>query len=137
MNKICHSLNSLIGSDLVNIDKNALTSILQLIRLTSQDKIVWQIEDPPLIFLCEPNSRIPLFMTIRQKCQQIALYQHQYRLFDIDYRQYFWSEKVILAILDISGCILLEEREQTPAIFKLFEMVRRKVYGIDIAEPIN
>lgn len=115
----------------MSLDEKVVTLIVKLNRLTSQEKITWQVKDPPRSILRGTDDHIPLFMITQYKGQRFALYQHRYQTFNIDFEQFFWDEKVILAILDIEERVLWEEREQSSALFDLFETARRKVSDID------
>ncbi len=113
------------------IDEKIVNLIVKLNKLTSQGMITWEVEDPPRTIVRGTDDHIPLFMVTRYKGQRFALYQHRYQSFSMEFEQLFWNERITLAILDNEDRVLWEEREQSSALYDLFETTRRKVSDID------
>lgn len=105
--------------------------IVKLNRLTSLGQIKWKVMDAPRTILRGTDDHIPLFMFTAYKNQRFGLYQHRYQSYDGDHDRFYWSERVVLAILDTEGRVLWETPEYSPALFDLFETVRKKVANIE------
>lgn len=109
-----------------------LTSlVVKLNKLTSLDQISWEVEDAPRTILRGTDDHIPLFMTSKYKGQRFGLYQHRYQSYDGEHERFYWSERVVLAILDSTDRVLWETSGQSSALFDLFETARNKVSNID------
>ena len=109
-----------------------ITSLLvKLNRLTSLDKICWQVEDPPRPMIRGTDDVIPFFLYASYKGQRFGLYQQRYQSYDGERDRLYWNEKVVLAILDFDGRVLWETPRQSSALMDLFETARRKVVNID------
>ncbi|OQS40804.1 hypothetical protein [Chromobacterium haemolyticum] len=115
----------------MSLDEKMTTLIVKLNKLTSQKKIFWYVKEPPRTILRGTDDHIPLFMMAKYKDQYFAIYQHRYQDFSVEFENFYWSEKIVLAIIDIDGHVLWEVREETSALYDLFETVRRQISKID------
>lgn len=115
----------------MNSDDKIQNLIIRLNRLTSQEQIKWKIDDPPIAFVRGTDDHIPFFVHCEYMGKRFALYQIRHQHFDIYNDRPFWSENIVLAILDESNRILWEERNQPSLLFDLLETVRRKVSNIE------
>lgn len=105
--------------------------IVKLNRLTSLGQLTWEVEDAPRTILRGTDDHIPLFMATTYKGQRFGLYQHRYQSYDGDHDRFYWSERLVLAILDPEDRMLWETPGQSSALFDLFETARKKVSNID------
>lgn len=112
-------------------DEKITSLLVKLNRLTSLDKIKWEVTDPPRSIARGTDDFIPLFLTATYKNQRFGLFQQRYQSFDGDRERHYWSERLVLAILDSEGRVLLETPQQSSALFDLFETARKKVANID------
>lgn len=116
----------------MSFDDKIHNLIIKLNRLTSQEQIKWKIDDPPRSIIRGTDDHIPFFVHCEYMGKRFALYQIRYQLFDINIERTYWSENIVLAILDESDRVLWEERNQASLLFDLLETVRRKVSNIDV-----
>lgn len=116
-------------------DEKITTLLVKLNRLTSLEQIRWEVTDPPRAIARGTDDHIPLFLTTTYKAQRFALYQQRYQSFDGDRERFYWSERLVLAILDDEGRAIWEAPNQPSALYDLFETARNKVANID--EVIN
>lgn len=114
----------------MNSDEKITNLIVKLNKLTSLDKIEWEVADAPRAIL-RGDDHIPLFMTCSYKGQRFGLYEHRYQAYDGEHDHFYWTNRIVLAILDREGRALWETPTQTPALFDLFDTVRKKVSNID------
>jgi hypothetical protein len=105
--------------------------IVKLNRLTSLGQIKWEVMDAPRTILRGTDDHIPLFMFTAYKGQRFGLYQHRYQSYDGDHDRFYWTERLVLAILDSEGRALWETPGHSSALFDLFETVRKKVSNIE------
>ncbi|NML27449.1 hypothetical protein [Zoogloea dura] len=105
--------------------------LVKLNRLTSLDKIVWQVTDPPRTLARGTDDVIPFFMYATHKGKHFGLFQQRYQSYDGEHERFYWSEQVVLAILDYDGRVLWETSSYSSALADLFETARRKVANVD------
>ncbi len=105
--------------------------ITKLIRLTSEDKIIWDTMDPPNSITKGTNDIFPLFFKTIYKAKNVALYQQRYQDFNPDTEQFYWTERVRFAILDEMNIVVWENHEQSPALLDLLNTIREKAAGFD------
>ncbi len=115
----------------MSFDDKIHNLIIKLNRLTSQEQINWKVDDPPRSIVRGTDDHIPFFAHCEYMGKHFAIYQHRYQSFDINIEKTYWSENIILVILDESDRVLWEERNQAYLLFDLLETVRRKVSNID------
>ena len=106
--------------------------IVKLNKLTALDQLTWEVEDAPRTILRGTDDHIPLYMTTKYKNQRFGLYQHRFQSYDGDRDRLYWSERLILAILDREDRVLWETPGQYSSLFDLFETARKKVSNIEI-----
>ncbi|MEJ8675691.1 hypothetical protein [Chromobacterium amazonense] len=115
----------------MNLDEKMTALIVKLNKLTSQKKISWIVKEPPRTLLRGTDDHIPLFVKAKYKDRHFAIYQHRYQDFSVEFEQLYWCEKIVLAIVDIEDHVLWEVREQTSALYDLFDTIRRQISNID------
>lgn len=116
----------------MNPDDKIHNLIIKLNRLTSQEQIKWSVNDPPIAIVRGTDDHIPFFAHCEYMGKHFALYQIRHQSFDVYHERTYWSENIVLAILDESGRVLWEERNQGSLLFDLLETVRRKISDIDV-----
>lgn len=105
--------------------------IVKLNRLTSSGQIKWRFEEPPRQIFRGTDSFIPIFMTAVYKHQKFALYQNRFQSYDADRDRMYWTENIILAIIDDEDRVIWETNEYYSALLDLFETARRKTANVD------
>lgn len=105
--------------------------ITKLIRLTNDDKLEWGIKDPPYSIARGTDDVIPLFFEAKYKDKWVAVYQKRYQEFYPDTETFYWTEKIVLAVLDDQDRVLWESSMHSPGLVDLFNTVREKSAGID------
>jgi hypothetical protein len=105
--------------------------IIKLNRLTAAGAITWHVTDPPRELARGTDDFIPLFIESVYKSQRFGLYQVRYRSFDGERETFFWTERIVLSLLDDSSRSLWEVSEYSPLLVDLFDSVRRKVANVD------
>jgi hypothetical protein len=115
----------------VALDDKITNIIITLNKLTSLDKITWEVSTPPATISSGTNSVIPLFISCAYKNRTFALYQLRYKTTRYDTDELYWTEDVVFAIMDSEERVLWEQTQYSPALNDLFETVRRKVSKID------
>ena len=112
-------------------DKKTTALLVKLNRLTSMDKLRWSVREPPASLSQGTNDFIPFYMEGVFKGQRFAIFQQRYQVFDVDREQTYWSEREVLAILDMHRRVLWETTQRSSALSDLFSTARRKVANID------
>ena len=118
---------------IIMLDSNEkITSLLvKLNKLTSLGQLQWHVEEAPPSVVRGTDDYIPLFMTTIYKEKKFALYQQRYQLYDGDNNRSYWTDRLVLAILDFDERILWKISEPSSALHDLFETARRKVADVD------
>lgn len=112
-------------------DDKITALIVKLNKLTSLEQLKWHVEDAPRSILRGTDDFVPLYMAALYKGQRFGLYQHRYQSYDGDHDRFYWSERVVLVILDYEGRVIWESPHASSALYDLFETVRKKVSNID------
>ncbi|GAB3467166.1 hypothetical protein GCM10027321_34300 [Massilia terrae] len=112
-------------------DDKTTTLIVKLNRLTSLGEINWRVEPPPRTIVRRIDDHIPVFLRTLYKDRQLGLFQQRYQTYDDERDRFYWSERVVLAILDSNDEVLLEIANNSSALNDLFDTVRRKVADVD------
>lgn len=115
----------------MNPDDKVIALLVKLNKLTALNKLHWEVEDPPRSIARGTDDFIPLFLTSTYKGQRFALFQQRYQSYDGDRDRFYWTERLILAILDQDNRVLWETPHQSSALYDLFDTVRKKVSNID------
>lgn len=115
----------------MNSEKKITNLIIKLNKLTSLEQLEWEVQDAPRAILRGTDDYIPLFMVTSYKGQKFGLYEHRYQAYDGEHERFYWTNKIVLAILDKEERALWETPTQSPALFDLFETARKKVSNID------
>jgi hypothetical protein len=105
--------------------------IVKLNKLSSLGQIKWEVRDAPRAILRGTDDYIPLFMSTSYKGQRFGLFEHRYQAYDGEHERFYWTNRIVLALLDWEDRALWETNSQTPALFDLFETARKKVSNID------
>jgi hypothetical protein len=114
-------------------DSNEKTTsvLVKLNKLTSLGQLQWHVEEPPPSVVRGTDDYIPLFMTAVYKGKKFGLYQQRYQSYDGDHERYYWTDRLVLAILDIDERVLWKTSEPSSALYDLFETARRKIADVD------
>lgn len=115
----------------MNPEEKVTTLIVKLNKLTSLGQIEWEVQSTPRAILRGTDDCIPLFMATSYKGKKFGLFEHRYQAYDGEHERYYWTNKIVLAILDVEDRVLWETPSQSPALFDLFETARKKVSKID------
>lgn len=117
----------------MNSNENTTTRlVVTLNRLTSQDKIKWIQQSPVSIVLRGTDDAIPIYLATTYKGKHFALFQQRYQNYDGDHDRFYWSDRVVLALLDtFERSIVWETTTPYAALADLFETARHKVADID------
>jgi hypothetical protein len=118
----------------MNVNEKITAFIVALNKLTSQEKIIWHIKDPPELMVSGTDNHIPFFVVTEYQGQKYALYQC--RSFvpeepELPHFGGFWTERLILAIIDNKGHVLWQEKSRQSALSDLLETIQRKISNID------
>ena len=105
--------------------------LVKLNRLTSIGEITWSVADAPRPLLRGTDDYIPFCMLTKYKGQLFGLFQQRYQSYDGERDRFYWSERLVLAILDDEGRALWEASQPYSALHDLFETARRKVANVD------
>lgn len=112
-------------------DDKTTALLVKLNRLTSLGKINWTVGPPPRTIVRGTDDHIPIYMAAIYKGREFGLFQQRYQSYDGERDRFYWSERVVLAILDQDENVLWEIANNSSALHDLFETVRRKVAGVD------
>ncbi|WP_208279767.1 hypothetical protein [Massilia oculi] len=124
---------------MIETDEKTTTLLVKLNKLTSLNKINWTVEKPPHSIAKGTDDHIPLYISAFYKDKVFGIFQQRYQSYDGDHERFYWSERVVLAILDHEDNLLWEVDGNYSALYDLFETVRRKVARVDdiIGDLIN
>ncbi len=112
-------------------DDKITALIVKLNKLTSLEKLTWHVEDTPRSILRGTDDVVPIYLAAEYKGQQFGLYQLRSQLYDGERDKFYWTEKVVLVILDEDERVLWETPHASSALYDLFETVRKEVSNID------
>ncbi len=112
-------------------DDKTTALLVKLNKLTSMDKLVWHPATPPAAITRGTDQHILAFMTATYRDTRFGIFQQRYQSYGGDHERFYWSERVVLTILDAQGNVLWELANNSPALFDLFDTVRRKVARVD------
>lgn len=115
----------------MNSEEKITALIIKLNKLTSLGQLDWHVEDAPRSILRGTDDYVPLYMSARYKGQRFGLYQHRYQSYDGEHDKFYWSESVVLVILDPEDRVLWESSQSSSALYDLFDTVRKEVSNID------
>ena len=115
----------------MSTDDRLTTLLVKLNRLTSIGKLTWETQAPPDSILRGTDDQVPLYVVAYFKGQEFGLYERRYRLYDGENDRFYWSQEVVLALLDIDGRAVWQTSSTSSALIDLFETVRRKVSNVD------
>lgn len=115
----------------MNADDRITSLIVKLNKQTSLEQLEWEVHDAPRAILRGTDDYIPIFMSCTYKGKRFGLYEHRYQAYDGEHERFYWTNRIVLAILDREDRVLWETPSQIPALFDLFETVRKRVSNID------
>lgn len=115
----------------MHTEERVAALIVKLNKLTSLGEIEWAVRDTPQSISRGSDDYISLFMWAAYKGQKFGLFEHRYQAYEGEYDRFYWTKRIVLAILDDEGRAIWETTSQTPALFDLYETARRKVSNID------
>jgi hypothetical protein len=105
--------------------------LVKLNKLTSKGAIEWAVADPPRALLRGTDDHIPFFAETTYKGRNFAVYENRYQNFNVDLEALYWTESLVLCLLDDENRVLWKYDRPSPALRDLFDTVRRKVSKID------
>lgn len=112
-------------------NEKAVNLIVKLNKLTALGELEWHTADAPRTITRGTDDFIPLYITARYKGQRFGLYQHRHQLYDGERDKLYWTERIVLIIIDSFDRVLWEYTNNTSALHDLFENVRTKISNID------
>ncbi|MBK5125002.1 hypothetical protein IQ288_34825 [Burkholderia sp. R-69980] len=112
------------------IDEKSLQLIVQLNRFTSMGEIQWTVQEPPIWLRAGTDAVIPLYLEARYKTARYALYQIRQRSYDGERDMLYWTEDVVLAVLDDMGRSLWETVGGS-ALWDLLNTARMRLVSLD------
>jgi hypothetical protein len=112
-------------------DERMTALLVKLNKLTSMGKLVWHRATPPAAIARGADQHISTFATATYRDTRFGIFQQRYQSYDGERDRFYWSERVVLAILDAQGNVLWELANNSPALADLFDKVRSKVAGVD------
>lgn len=112
-------------------DERMTALLVKLNKLTSMDKLVWHPATPPAAITRGTDQHVSAFMTATYRDARFGIFQQRYQSYDGQRERFYWSERVVLTILDAQGNVLWELSNNSPALVDLFDKVRSKVAGVD------
>lgn len=112
-------------------DEKITTLFVKLNKLTSLGKIYWTVRPPPRSILRGTDDHVPIYLSAQYKGKIFGLFLQRYQSFDGDREHLYWSEQLVLAILDDEDNLLWQHASNSSALYDLFEAARRKVAGVD------
>lgn len=115
----------------MNFNSKATQLITKLIRFTNENKIQWEIKDPPSSIIRGTDDIVPIYFEAKYKDKYVAIYQQRFQGFIPDTESFYWSERIVFAVLDAQDRVLWESAENSPALIDLMDTVREKSAGID------
>lgn len=113
----------------MNKDKITLLAV-ELNKLTSTNQISWDPITPPPFLTEASDDFIPILYKCLYKAKQLALFIRRYKHF-FNENEYFWSERVVFAILNRESRIIWESPEESQALRDLYEAVSNQSAGVD------
>lgn len=116
---------------MATIDHKVVSLVVKLNKLTALGNINWTAEDPPRSLVRGTDDFIPLYLNCVYKGRRFALYQLRYQCFDGENERLYWSEKIVLAIVDAGNRVIWEFSDHYPALQDLFETARRKAGDVE------
>lgn len=111
-------------------DKQIISVISKLNRLTQEGKIEWERMHPPESLTIGTDDKIIDFFTSHYKDKNIGLYEERYQDYDPDYDRTYWTSVWELAFFSNEWEIDWVFPRK-PGIFELLESVRYQVAGVD------
>jgi hypothetical protein len=114
------------------MNNKATSLVISLSKLTAKGDIKWKVGDAPREFTRGTDTTIPLFLEASYKDQNFALYQKRFEEFSGELERFYWTEKIVLALLNAAGNVAVwETSEPWAPLSDLFEAARRKAANID------
>ena len=111
------------------IDKT-LQVITKLIRLTSEDKIKWNIADIPSFLTVGTDDIIARYYEASFEGKNFILYKIRYELYSEEFDRLYWNEKTVLALVE-NKSVIWSNHQYTQALNDLFDYVQEKASGLD------
>ncbi len=114
----------------MNVEEKSEKLIIKLTRETYDEKITWQVKEPPDGLTDGSGDVYPLYLEVEYKNIDIGLYQRRYKHYHDEF-EYSWSEEIGMSVTDDQGRILWEYKERSSALVNLFEAAREQASGIN------
>ncbi|MEI8573037.1 hypothetical protein J0667_13895 [Methylomonas sp. WH-1] len=115
----------------MSFHSKATQLVTKLIRFTNENKIQWNIKDPPSSITRGTDDIVPIYFEAKYKDKYVAIYQQRYQSFYPENESFYWSERIVFAVLDAQDRVLWECADHSPALIDLMNTVREKSAGID------
>jgi hypothetical protein len=112
-------------------DNKTIKFMTKLIRLTSDNQLVWSLQNAPSSITEGTNSIIPLYFETVFKEKNLAIYSLRYQDFNPENESMYWSEKIVFVVLDFQNRVVWEMNEHSPALLDLMNTIREKESGIN------
>ena len=104
----------------------------KLLKLTIENKIIWNIAECPQNLIDGTNFIIPIYFQAEYNKQIFATYKIRYQNYSPDFDTMYWTEEIKLAIIDKDHEVVIWENNQPiSAINNLFSYVQEQASGIN------
>jgi hypothetical protein len=77
------------------------------------------------------DDHIPLYLESKYEGQKFGLFQSRFQSFSEEFEKLYWSEGIILILIDNDDRVVWQESRAAPALRDLFDSAKRKVSKID------
>ncbi|MBU3009270.1 hypothetical protein [Cobetia amphilecti] len=114
----------------MSTDKKFDQLILLLTRKTVEKKLNWVSAEIPLSLRSGTDDYYPIFLKANYKDKVLGIFQRKFKYF-YDEHEFYWSDEVVLCVIDGKGGVVWEYSEKSIALNNLFDLAREKASGID------
>lgn len=104
--------------------------ISKLNRLTKEEKIDWKKSKPPLALRAGVDDVWVDFYNTWYANTHIGIGESRYQNYAEDFDKFYWSERIVWALLDDSG-ELEYEFPKAEGLWNLLETIRRELADVD------
>lgn len=105
--------------------------IAKMVRLTSEDLIIWEEKDPTPSITRGSDDVVPIFFKAKYKDKIFAIFKRRTQQYYGETDSFYWNEGIVFSVLNTGGRVIWESSENSPAMLDLFETVSEKAAGID------
>lgn len=114
----------------MSTDKKIDQLILLLTRETVEKKLNWVSAEVPLSLRSGTDDYYPIFLKADYKNKILGIFQRKFKYF-YDEHEFYWSNEVVLCVIDDKGGVVWEYNETSIALNNLFDLAREQASGID------